>query len=255
MGQNTSTAVMSKRIMPKDGLDFVPTQPWGMRAVIEYIGKGGKGMGLFHPDDIVWEPTCGVGHLVGPLKEFFNTVHASDIFDYGMGFDTHDFLNADGLGLADPEPYGPVDWVVTNPPFKDIEQFFRAAINIARIGVVFFARIQMQEGISRHNHLWTPHQAHVVWAQFVERLPMFAGRVDESGGSATAYGVFVMDKRRVFGGLMPGNLVHFPVVLIPQCRKRLERPEDYDGPYGRDWVDPNAERVVCGDQLGLEVGP
>jgi hypothetical protein len=54
--------------------------------------------------------------------------------------------------------------------------------------------------------------------QFVERLPMVKGRVDEDAASATAYCWLVWRK-----GVYQTTQFHW---LAP-CRKRLERPGDY----------------------------
>ena len=55
--------------------------------------------------------------------------------------------------------------------------------------------------------------------QFVERVPMFKGRLDRKGSSATAYCWLVWQ-----AASLGGTRLHW---LAP-CRKRLERDSDYE---------------------------
>lgn len=64
----------------------------------------------------------------------------------------------------------------------------------------------------------TPPIPPTIVAPFVERIPMFRGRIDPTGSSATSYTWLVWIK-----GINPR-----PVVWIPPCRKALERAGDYD---------------------------
>lgn len=56
-----------------------------------------------------------------------------------------------------------------------------------------------------------------VIAQFSERVPMFKGKLDATGSTATAYCWLVWTKD------VPGTTF----VWIPPCRRQLERPGDY----------------------------
>ena len=55
--------------------------------------------------------------MARPLREYFGTVKASDIFAYGHGA-VADFL-------ATPLEASSVDWIITNPPFRLAEDFIR----------------------------------------------------------------------------------------------------------------------------------
>ena len=78
--QNTSHAVMAQRFEPKNSLDDFPTPPWATRALLEHV-LAGKEISKIN----CWEPACGRGYMAEPLKEYFQSVHASDIHDYGYG--------------------------------------------------------------------------------------------------------------------------------------------------------------------------
>src|SRR3954467_12967101 len=87
MKQNTSHAVMAQRAEAKDSLDDFPTPPWATRALIEHvIGDKGDLAGMS-----CLEPACGRGAMANVLKDYFGTVQASDVHDYGYG-SRQDFL-------------------------------------------------------------------------------------------------------------------------------------------------------------------
>lgn len=205
MAQNTSHAVMAQRVEPADSLDFFPTPPWATRALCEemafdYADEPPKG---------VWEPACGMGHMARPLAEYFETVHASDVHDYGFG-EVDDFLF--------PGTERKADWIITNPPFKLAEQFAATAIKRADVGVALLVRTTFLEGVGRWERLFNVHKPGYVF-QFSERVPMHKGRLLKDGSTATAYAWIVWIKSKYTYDTQFG--------WIPPSRKRLERAEDY----------------------------
>ena len=211
MSQNTSHAVMSQRKEANDSLDFFPTPPWATRALCEWLQ--GEVRDSIH-DMTVWEPACGQGDMARPLGEYFGQVRASDVHDYGFG-EIADFL-FEVRHAATP------DWIITNPPFRLGEHFASAAIRCARRGAAMLVRTAFLESADRHAKLFleTPPTAIL---QFVERVPMFKGRLDRNGATATAY-CWLVWRRNVHGALWSRTTsFHW---LAP-CRKRLERDTDY----------------------------
>lgn len=208
MTQNTSSAVMARRAEPHDSLDFFPTPPWATRALCEWLADH---------DDLArrsaWEPACGAGDMARPLREFFASVRATDVFDYGWGQDEVD----DFLMFSARESVA--DWIVTNPPFRLGAEFVRTALDRCRVGAAMLVRTAFLEGVSRREELFGPHPPLAV-LQFVERVPMHKGKLTATGSTATAYCWIVWRKepalRTMFDWLGP-------------CRRRLERPGDYDG--------------------------
>lgn len=209
MSANTSSAVMAQRQHPADDLDFFPTPPWGTRALWTHVLPDLSGA-------VVWEPACGRGHMARPLAEIAGDVVASDIKDYGTGHQ-FDFLALEGLGLADP-PCGSPDWIVTNPPFNRFSRFADLALRVAGRGVALLGRLQLLEGVERFETIYSRWDGHFTVAPFVERLPMEEGCCAPDTSSASAYAWLVIDKAR------PRR----PLIHIPPCRARLERPGDYD---------------------------
>lgn len=199
-------AVMASRHEPHDSLDFFPTPPWSTRALCEYV------IGINWTDYTAWDPACGDGAMVRPLKDYFNLVLASDVHDYGWGHTTHDFL----------QPFLPRNWVekndflIFNPPFRLAEQFIRRSLDLATVGVAVLVRTAFLEGCGRHKNLFLPRPPAII-AQFAERVPMVKGRLDQKATTATAYCWVVWRK----------NTKSTEFMWIPPCRAKFERSSDY----------------------------
>jgi len=206
--QNTSHAVMAQRVEAADSLDDFPTPPWATRALLEHgIKEPGGYRGLS-----VMEPACGRGHMSKVLREYFSEVYSSDIAPYGYG-EQLDFLSPD-------TPIQPVDWIITNPPFRLAEQFIQKSLGVARKGVAMLVRTVFVESVGRHDRLFsqTPPTR---FAQFTERVPMVKGRLDAKASTATGYGWIIWEI---------GSSGSTELSWIPACRKSLERPLDYELP-------------------------
>lgn len=208
MSQNRSSAVMQQRSEPHDSLDDFPTPPWATRALCEWLRENWAD----DPED--WreftcrEPAANRGHMVKPLREYFGTVEAGDVHDYGAGFAVADYL------------WGPVpdsaDWTITNPPFRLAEQFIERAAQSSRHGFAMIVRAAFLEGQGRYERLFSKNPpSHVL--QFTERVVMHKGRLAPEGSTATAYAWLVW-----IGG-EDGTRFDW----IAPCRKRLERDGDY----------------------------
>lgn len=206
--QNTSHAVMAQRAEPKDSPDDFPTPPWATRGLIEHI-LGDK---VALASQVCLEPACGAGHMAKVLKEYFGDVRASDAFSYGYA-PTRDFLTY-------PYETNAVDWVITNPPFRLAEEFVMRALDVARVGVAILARTVFLESSGRYNAIFR-EMPPSKFAQFVERVPMVRGRLDEKASTATGYAWIVWEKQS--DG--PPRLM-----WVPPCRRKLERKGDYTTP-------------------------
>lgn len=197
---------MAQRIEPKDAADDFPTPPWASRALLEHVLGNPKTLATLS----CLEPACGAGHMAKVLKEYFRNVQASDAYEYGYGL-KHDFL-------AGPLEANSVDWVITNPPFRLAEEFILKALSIARQGVAILARTVFLESVGRYERIFLENPP-TKFAQFSERVPMFRGRLDRKGSTATGYAWLVWEK---YGSHAPR------LMWVPPCRKRLERESDYE---------------------------
>lgn len=186
-----------------------PTQPWATRALLTHVIPGD------YKAQTVWEPAANRGYMARPLAEFFGTVIATDLLDYGMGYPQIDFLSG-----PTPTDYGmQVDWIITNPPFNKADDFIRRALPLARAGVAMFGRQSFLEGFDRLENLFKPHPP-TIFAPFAGRVPLVQGRVDKKAASQMPYAWFIWQH-----GADTGE----PVVRwIPDCRKALTRDGDYD---------------------------
>lgn len=210
MSQNRSTAVMQRRVEPHDSLDDFPTPPWATRALCEFLLAEGFVLG----EMTCREPAANRGHMVAPLAEYFGSVEASDVHDYGVGIVMSDFLFPGELAT--------VDFTVTNPPFRLAEQFIERALATSSAGVAMIVRAAFLEGVGRFDRLFSRHQpAHVL--QFTERVVMHKGKLSAKGSTATAYCWIIWSPNG------PGKMANpsARISWIAPCRKRLERASDY----------------------------
>lgn len=173
------------------------------------------------------EPCANRGYMVRPLREVFGTVIASDIFDYGCGFDVADYLYGDW--------WEPTDWTFINPPFRLAQEFIDRALSLSRVGVVVIARSAFAEGQDRATEMFIPNPPSFE-LQFSERVVMLKGRMIRAGdpdpanldadgkprkaSTATSYSAFIWLKRDP----VPADTRKR---WIAPCRKRLEREGDY----------------------------
>lgn len=218
MRQNSSSAVMQQRKEPRSSLDDFPTPPWATRALCEWLRFDCTNTLFNEPTRArgplnrltAREPAANRGHMVRPLREYFFEVEASDVHDYGAGFPVRDYL------FGPPPP--PVDWTITNPPFRLAEQFIERALDTSRCGVAVIVRSAFLEGVGRHSRLFSQRPPSAV-LQFAERVVMHKGRLAPDGSTATAYCWAIWMHQTP----APRTELHW----IEPCRKRLERADDY----------------------------
>lgn len=236
MSANRSTAVMQRRKVAPDSLDYFPTPPFATRALCEFLcDQMGGGMAL--ADMVCWEPACGEGHMVRPLREYFGEVVPSDVHRYGDDHDLFDFTLTRFERQREDRP----DFVITNPPFRLCADFVANASAIAGRGFAMLVRSAFLEGGDRYERLWSKNPPSFV-LQFCERVVMLEGRLvrrgardpqAEDGGtasSATAYcWLLWLDGE-------PDTRMRW---LAP-CMGRLERPGDYPD-YAIEQLPPPAD--------------
>jgi hypothetical protein len=225
MAQNRSSAVMQQRAEAHNSLDDFPTPPWACRAMLAVSGIAAEAATMS-----AWEPAANRGALVGPLREAFRRVIATDVADYGAGWPLHDFLM----------PFTPnadeVDWIITNPPYRLGGQFIARALSIARVGVAVIVRTAFLEGQERFETLYSQQPPTQVLIH-AERVVMHRGKLlnpdvavwndsaNEGDGawrkpsSATSYAWLIWRQDRApqpLGWIEPG------------LRARHTRPGDYE---------------------------
>jgi hypothetical protein len=205
---NGARAIMASRHEPDDSLDFFPTPPFATRALIERVLPVLNVRENDLSSSTAWESACGEGHMAEVLTEYFGRVVATDVFDYGYGEAPVDFL--DNATRRD------FDWIISNPPFKESIPFVLRALELARVGVAMFMRLQWLETIERYEQVFRDQPPTLV-SFFVERVALCKGRWDPEGGTATAYMWLTWIK---------GDAPRPPFWIPPGCSEQLSHVDD-----------------------------
>lgn len=135
----------------------------------------------------IWEPACGTGNIVIPLRALGHEVYATDLNDRGCPGSTSriDFLL--------PGPFPPVQAIITNPPYSLAEQFVEVALERAPL-VIMLLRLAFLESEKRSDILDGGQLARV--HVFERRLPMMhrAGWNGNKATSSIAFAWFCWDR-------------------------------------------------------------
>jgi hypothetical protein len=134
---------------------------------------------------VLWDPCCGDGGIVLPLRDRGFVVHASDLIGWGCP----DSLSGQNFLLAWQVPKG-VTGIVTNPPYRHARRFVEQALSLVPY-VAMLLRLNFLESVGRkewfeggclarvwvssarlpdmHRHGWTGKKARnsVAYAWFV----------------------------------------------------------------------------------------
>ncbi len=138
--------------------------------------------------EVVWEPACGPGAIVGALRDGGHKVYATDLVDYGCPDSSSgvDFL-------MERCPSFWVGAIVTNPPFKLANEFVTHALTLCP-RVIMLLRLAFLESERRRSVLDCGHLARV-WV-FRKRLPMMHrhGWEGPKASSGMAFAWFCWDQ-------------------------------------------------------------
>ena len=161
------------------GNDLYETPPVAVRALLDVEPLPHR----------IWEPACGPGAIVRELRAAGHDVLATDLIDYHSP--DQDFANRDFL-LERSLPTG-IEAIVTNPPFKLVNQFAAHAIKLCP-KVCLLQRLAFLESKSRTPILEDSSLARIY--VFRERLPMMhrAGWQGRRTTNPTAYAWFIWDR-------------------------------------------------------------
>lgn len=145
------------------------------------------------PNERIWEPACGGGHLAERLKEKGYRVRSTDIVDRGYCDEIVDFLS---------DSHETIDLtydILTNPPYKQATEFVIKALEVlpARCKCYMFLKLTFLESEKRYKQIFKdnpPIRIHVFSKRVACAKNGDFSRVKESGGSVTAYAWFVWEK-------------------------------------------------------------
>ena len=152
----------------------------------------------------ILEPCIGGGHMANGIEEYIykqgyiekvqligtdirNIGYENDIWELYCGPE-YDFF-------SDDYPFDDIDWIVMNPPYSVIEPFTIRALEIAKKGVIMFARLQFLEGEGRFDNILQYNPPTDVYV-YVDRIQCWKDGLKPEGSSAQAYAWFVWNREK-----------------------------------------------------------
>lgn len=158
--------------------DFYATHPSAIPPLLKVLG--------WSEPKVVWENSCGQGHLAKPLMNAGHLVVATDLIDRGFGESGVDFLKETAYD------YVPFDAIIMNPPYKHAHDFICKSLIVAPT-VCAFLRIQFLESSSRRK-LFNNFPPKYVCV-FSNRIPSSKNAVfDPKESSAVCYAWFIWER-------------------------------------------------------------
>ncbi len=165
--------------------DFYATEPKAAEMLLDIEDFGG-----IHT---ILEPACGMGHLskVFEADGRFKVI-STDLFDRGYGISGRDFFSLTRQDMIECE----VDAIITNPPYKQAQEFVEHAMDIIPTGgkVMMFLKVQFLEGKGR-KELFRKYPPVTVHISSSRLLCAKNGVFDSTASSAVAYAWFVWENR------------------------------------------------------------
>ena len=160
--------------------DFYATPPLAVKHLLE-VEKFNKN---------IWEPACGMNHIVDILKDNNYNVVYSDIEKMvdDNNIEIIDFLSCDKKWDGD---------IITNPPFKYATEFVYKALDVVNEGakVAMFLKIQFLE-TKKRMELFKENPPKVIYVASNRYGCSPTGKFDEDGncGSTICYCWFIWQK-------------------------------------------------------------
>ena len=157
--------------------DFYSTDPLAIQLLHKYD--------LLDKEVPYWENACGNGNLSEELKRLGYSVVSSDLFDRGYGDVGVDFFQCKTVFQGN---------LITNPPYKYINDWIQHSIKLASNKSYIFCRIQTIETMSRYNKIFKNNPP-VLICPFVKRIQCYRNNDVSLNGSAVCYAWFIWDNK------------------------------------------------------------
>lgn len=168
-----------KHCLKDRGPDLYETPPEALRALMAVEGLPLR----------IWEPACGLGAIVSPLRAAGHEVVATDLNEWGCPDSQSgiDFL------MERRAPDG-CECILTNPPFKLAGQFASHALTLAPV-VILLLRLAFLEGTGRTKLLEHSGLARIhVFRNRLRRMHRHGWEGPKSEASAVAFAWFVWSR-------------------------------------------------------------
>ena len=160
--------------------DFYATPPLAIKQLLD----------IEDFDNNVWEPACGMNHIVNELRNRAYNVKCSDIVKMidDPYIEIIDFLNFKGTWEGD---------IITNPPFKYANEFVEKALEVVKEGarVAMFLKLQFLEG-SKRIKIYKENPPKIIYVASRRYGCSKTGEFNEDGniGSAICYCWYIWEK-------------------------------------------------------------
>jgi hypothetical protein len=153
--------------------DFYSTNKASVRTFLtEYLKE--------HIINYAWECACGIGNISKVLEEY-NIKHIdTDLIDRGYGTGGIDFLKQ--TELIDSS----IDVIITNPPFKNADEFIKKSIELNSKYIILFGKITILEGKKRYNDIWSKYKPYRIYIHTSRQGCGGYGQEDFFNGGAAA---------------------------------------------------------------------
>ena len=139
--------------------------------------------GLLDKDVPYWETAVGGGRLANELIRLgYNVSKATDLFDRGYGESGVDFFQCKEVFEGN---------LITNPPYKHINEWIKHSIDLAAKRSYIFCRIQTIETMKRY-HIFKKYPPLYI-CPFVKRVQCYRNNDTSLKGSAVCYAWFIWD--------------------------------------------------------------
>lgn len=158
--------------------DFIPTPPWATRVLYEYVAPDLKEMA---PLISAYDPACGQGHMMQVFSEYGHSRVVGSDFSAKQLLKARERLGPDAKLYHEDyvSPFLPpeqADMIVSNPPYKYLNEFVTKSLDEASYGVGMLCRIQALEGEKRLTKIFGPRPPTQI-AFFSNRIPFKTGAV------------------------------------------------------------------------------
>jgi len=163
----------------RDPLDFYRTPRVAVEKLLDVEAFDGP----------IYEPACGDGAISEVLIERGYRVLSTDLVDRGYGLSGVNFLGP--LPSLEVAP----KHLITNPPFRRMEEFAVRALNVVPGKVALLGRLLWLEGEARHRRLFAVAPPARVWI-FSKRVNLARGgdpRWRDGEGGMVAFAWYVWD--------------------------------------------------------------
>ena len=157
--------------------DFYSTDPIAIRLLDK--------QGLLDKNVPYWETAVGSGRLAMELKRLgYDVVRETDLFDRGYGDSGVDFFKCNDVFQGN---------LITNPPYKYINEWRQHSLDLASNKVYIFCRIQTIESIKRYE-IFKENPPTLI-CPFVKRVKCYKNDDLTYKSSAVCYSWFIWDKK------------------------------------------------------------